>query len=90
MIKNYFSFNFNCQRKNILYENGFGFADKNKTILTTPHTVYRVGSISKIFTAIAAMQLSENGILNIDAPIQTQLPNFHPKILSARQSLFGK
>ncbi|MEK7818412.1 MAG: serine hydrolase [Bacteroidota bacterium] len=65
--------------KNILYENGFGFADKNKTILTTPHIVYRVGSISKIFTAIAAMQLSENGILNIDAPIQTQLPNFHPK-----------
>jgi CubicO group peptidase (beta-lactamase class C family) len=39
-------------------------------------TVYRVGSISKTFTAIAAMQLQERGLMQIDAPLKDSLPEF--------------
>ena len=65
--------------KKIIYENGFGFSDKNKNIPATENTIYRVGSISKIFTAIAVMQLHEKKILSIDAPIENILPNFKIK-----------
>jgi CubicO group peptidase (beta-lactamase class C family) len=39
-------------------------------------TVYRVGSISKLFTVTAALQLAEQGKLDIDKPLQTYLPEF--------------
>lgn len=55
---------------------GFGYADKVKKLKATPETVYRAGSISKLFTATAAMQLVEQGKLNIDRPLQTYVPEF--------------
>src|SRR5688572_23603884 len=49
----------------ILHVAGFGVADKKKRIPATRDTVYRAGSISKLFTALAAMQLAEQGKLDI-------------------------
>jgi CubicO group peptidase (beta-lactamase class C family) len=40
---------------------GFGYADLEKKTPTTPETVYRIASISKLFTATAIMQLRERG-----------------------------
>src|SRR5262245_60834218 len=42
-----------------IFVRGFGFADKQKRLPSRPDTVYRAGSISKLFTAMAAMQLVE-------------------------------
>ena len=42
----------------IVYADGFGFADKKKRIPASRYTVYRAGSISKLFTALGAMQLA--------------------------------
>lgn len=63
----------------IVWAQGFGYADIAKNIAATPTTVYRVGSISKLFTATAAMQLSEQGKFDIDQPLQTYLPQFSIK-----------
>jgi CubicO group peptidase (beta-lactamase class C family) len=63
----------------IVWAEGFGMADKEKQILASPETIYRVGSISKLFTATAAMQLAEQGKLDIDKPLQTYLPDFSIK-----------
>jgi len=41
-----------------------------------PETLYRVGSISKLFTATAAMQLAERGRMDIDQPLARYLPEF--------------
>ncbi len=38
--------------------------------------VYGIGSISKIFTTVAVMQLAERGKLSLDAPVTRYLPNF--------------
>ncbi len=55
---------------------GFGLADAGRQIPATGQTVYRVGSISKLLNALAAMQLVEQGKLDIDRPINEQLPDF--------------
>ncbi len=60
----------------IVYQNGFGLADPKRKIPTQPDTVYRAGSISKLFTAVAAMQLAEQGKLDIDRPVTDYAPQF--------------
>lgn len=65
--------------KGLIWAQGFGYADKENNIPATPQTVYRVASISKIFTATAIMQLAEQGRINIDEPLTTYLPEFSIK-----------
>jgi CubicO group peptidase (beta-lactamase class C family) len=63
----------------IVWAQGFGMADpKSKTPASTD-TVYRIGSVSKLFTDIAIMQLVERGELNLDKPVTDYLSDFHPK-----------
>lgn len=63
----------------IVLAEGFGWADKKNKIKATPETVYRVGSITKLFTVTAVMQLAEQGALQIDQPLQEVLPQFSIK-----------
>jgi CubicO group peptidase (beta-lactamase class C family) len=63
----------------VVWAEGFGFADEEKAIPATVDTLYRVGSISKLFTATAAMQLVEQGRLDIDQPLIQYIPNFSIK-----------
>ncbi|WP_239649871.1 serine hydrolase domain-containing protein [Methylocucumis oryzae] len=60
----------------MVWAQGFGYADAANKIPATPETVYRMGSISKLFTDTLVMQLAEQGKLNIDKPLQTYLPDF--------------
>lgn len=55
---------------------GFGMADPTRALPATERTRYRAGSISKVFTAMAAMQLAEQGRLDLDAPLSEALPAF--------------
>ncbi|MDZ7268142.1 MAG: serine hydrolase [candidate division KSB1 bacterium] len=63
----------------IVWARGFGWADPDRKIPATAETVFRVGSVSKLFTAIAVMQLVEAGRLDLDAPLNTYLPEFQPR-----------
>ncbi|MEQ1530478.1 MAG: serine hydrolase domain-containing protein, partial [Methylococcales bacterium] len=63
----------------IVWAKGFGHADAVNHVAATPETVYRVGSISKLFTDTLVMQLAEQGKLDIDKPLQTYLPDFSIK-----------
>ena len=58
------------------WAHGFGYADIEQGILVTEYTLFGIGSISKIFTAIAVMQLVEQGLIDLDEPIVTYLPEF--------------
>lgn len=60
----------------IVWQKGFGFADLENNIPATPETIYRAGSIAKVFTAAATMQLAEQGRINIDQPLAAALPEF--------------
>jgi CubicO group peptidase (beta-lactamase class C family)/D-alanyl-D-alanine dipeptidase len=63
----------------VVWAEGFGHADPGTGTPATPSTVYRVGSVSKLFTDIAVMQLVERGELDLDAPVSTYLPEFRPR-----------
>ncbi len=46
-------------------------------VAATPHTRYRAGSISKVYTALGALKLQAQGRLDLDAPLGTLLPGWH-------------
>ncbi len=63
----------------IVWAKGFGFADPKRKVPATAETIYRVGSVSKLFTDIAVMQLVEQKKLDLDAPLTRYLPDFRPR-----------
>lgn len=63
----------------ILWSRGFGMARPADSVAATAETVHRVGSVSKLFTDIAVMQLVERGELDLDAPVTDYLPDFRPR-----------
>ncbi len=63
----------------IIWAQGFGFQDADKKMPASAETIYRVGSVSKLFTDIAVMQMIEKGQLDLESPIETYLPTFKPK-----------
>jgi serine beta-lactamase-like protein LACTB len=76
----------------VVWTKGYGFADPEAKKPATPDTVYRVGSVSKLLTALAVMQLVENGTLDLDAPVTKYLPDFKPansfgKVVTVRHLL---
>lgn len=62
-----------------VYQNNIGYADIAGNIKAGTRTKYRIGSISKTFTAAMILQLVENGKLSLD----TKLSEFYPKIPNA-------
>ena len=60
----------------VVWSEGFGFADTAARIPASGDTVYRVGSVSKLFTSTAAMQLVEQGRLELDKPLAIYVPDF--------------
>ncbi len=62
--------------KEVLWAEGFGLADVSGKIAATPDTLYRAGSLAKPLTAIAVMQLAEDGRIDIDQPLAAYLPSF--------------
>ena len=63
----------------LVWAAGFGFADIRGKVPMTPATSFRMASHSKLFTAIAIMQLREQGKLRLDDPVSKYLPWFKAK-----------
>ena len=57
----------------VLWEQGFGWSDRDRRIAATARTPYALASISKVFTATAVMALAERGQVNLDAPVNDYL-----------------
>lgn len=62
----------------VVWAAGFGFQDRARTIPATAETIYRVGSVSKLFTDVAVMELVDAGGLNLDEPVAKYVPDFKP------------
>ncbi len=63
------------QGTRIVHLKGFGIADETGRPVTA-QTPFRIGSITKSFTALAIMQLVEAGKIELDAPVRRYLPWF--------------
>ncbi len=67
------------ENNKVVYEKGFGYADKENKIPVDSSTLFHIGSITKVFTGIAIMQLAQKGLIDIDEPIQRYIPEFSIK-----------
>ncbi len=60
----------------IEYAKGFGFRNISAGLQATPRTLYGIASVTKSFTALAVMQLAEQGKLRLFDPVETYVPTF--------------
>jgi CubicO group peptidase (beta-lactamase class C family) len=61
---------------NIVYQGGFGYADIQNKTPVTPETKFRIGSITKQFTAAAILRLAEQEKLALSDPLARFFPDF--------------
>ncbi|HOW96573.1 MAG TPA: serine hydrolase [Kiritimatiellia bacterium] len=59
----------------IVWAQGFGFADREAGLPVTTDTVFHIGSVSKAFTAALNLQYAERGLLDLDAPFTNYTPD---------------
>jgi CubicO group peptidase (beta-lactamase class C family) len=73
----------------VRWERAYGYADLEQCVPVTRFTMFRLASVSKPVTAIAALQLAEQRKLDLDAPIQRLVPEFPetPTPITVRQLL---
>ena len=60
----------------VLLVKGYGLADVEQGVQANAETVYRIGSLTKQFTATSVMQLVERGRIALDESITTYLPDY--------------
>lgn len=58
----------------VLVSKGYGFANLEQQVRVTPKTMFESGSMGKMFTSAAVMSLVEKGVLDLEAPVKTYLP----------------
>ncbi len=63
----------------IIWLDAKGYADLSHHVHATPKTIYRIASISKVITAVAIMQLWEEGKVNLDSDALRYIPYFPRK-----------
>lgn len=61
---------------NVVYQKGFGMANLELNVPMQPEMVFRVGSITKQFTAVAILQLMEQGKLSLQDEITKFIPDY--------------
>jgi CubicO group peptidase (beta-lactamase class C family) len=57
----------------VIWAEGFGWADKKQKIRATPDTIYRTASLSKAITATGLMVLVERGLVDLESPANDYL-----------------
>jgi len=62
----------------------YGFAELASQRLVTPETLFEIGSISKAFTAVAVLQLRDEGRIDLEAPVARYLPWFEVPQVTGR------
>ncbi len=62
----------------LVYARGFGLANTTSATPVQPDSLFRIGSVSKTFTAVAIMELVEQGKLQLDQSAFSYLPNITP------------
>ncbi len=70
-----------------IFEHAYGMADRERKLPNTLDTRFRIGSMNKMFTAVAVLQLAQAGKLKLDAPFGTYLTDYPNKELASTVTL---
>jgi CubicO group peptidase (beta-lactamase class C family) len=69
-----------AEKGKVIYKKGFGLANMEWNIPNTPETRFRLGSITKQFTATLILQLVEQGKLKLDGKLSDYLPDYRKDV----------
>ena len=77
-----------CIRDRV-YTGGFGYRDAEKKLPVTENTLFAIGSCTKAFTSAMLGALAEDGMLDLDKPVRTYLPElkFYNEYLNAHVTI---
>lgn len=75
------------EKGKILYQKSFGYADIEHKVPNTENTLFQIASVSKLFTAIAVLQLDEQKKLNLTNKFAKYFPHFPYAEVTIKQIL---
>ena len=64
----------------VVFDKGYGLANLETGVPITGNTPFNIASVSKQFTAVAVLQLVEQGLVDLDAPVSRYFPEFQADI----------
>lgn len=70
-----------------VFVKAYGMANKASNITNQPDTKFNIGSMTKMFTAVAIAQLSERGKLSFTDPVAKHLPNYPNKAVASKVTI---
>ena len=70
-----------------VFSQGYGMASLEHQLPNTPQTRFRLGSVTKQFTAAAILQLQDRGLVDVQAPVSTYLPDYPNKTITLHHLL---
>jgi D-alanyl-D-alanine carboxypeptidase len=70
-----------------VFAQAYGLADREKKTPNTLKTRFRLGSMNKMFTAVATLQLVQNGELDLKAPLGNYLTDYKNKDVASKVTI---
>jgi D-alanyl-D-alanine carboxypeptidase len=67
-----------------VFQRAYGMADRERVVANSPETAFNLGSINKVFTQIAILQLGAAGKLDLDSTLATYWPDYPNKEIARR------
>ena len=75
-------------REKTIFEKGFGMENAERpNVPVTENSMFRIASITKLFTGITILRLVEEGLLSLDAPVMTYVPELQLKDMEAAREM---
>jgi D-alanyl-D-alanine carboxypeptidase len=71
----------------VVFSSAYGLADRERGIANTLETRFRIGSMNKMFTAVATLQLVEAGKLALDDPVGKHLRDYPNKEIASKATI---
>jgi len=71
-----------------VFQRAYGMADRERGVANNLETAFNVGSINKVFTQIAILQLSAAGKINLDSTLAVYWPDYPNKTLANKITAF--
>ena len=69
----------------VIYDKAAGYVDRDRKQVMQKNTIFRLSSVSKAFTTMAAATLLQQGKMQLDDPVTKWLPDFTPKMADGTQ-----
>ena len=75
-----------AEQGELRFASALGWADRENRRRVTPHTQFRLASLTKLLTSVLALRLCESGRLTLDEPVTRWLADFRPRLADGAEA----